>query len=241
FKLRYQLFTLHMRIERIFFAAIDSFSVLEWLVAVGIGGAAGEKQRAANGDFQQLRFLVARQASLQLLISLHRWQAIFRLEYAIERIMFQIFLQQLLAALKVDLRKFDCQWLCVGEAQAAQAEKQLAGLDAQSFSSCLISRAHLGREDFCARLLAARFDIFCEPGQAYQLLGDLVLADKSAFSLFAVEQTLVDQVRDGLASCHTADAVRLAQLSFSWNEIARLPFSGAYALAHDLFQLVIAG
>src|SRR6266516_3743069 len=43
FELRYQLFTLHMRIERVFVAAVDSFSVLEWLVAVGISGTAGEE------------------------------------------------------------------------------------------------------------------------------------------------------------------------------------------------------
>src|SRR5947199_370466 len=80
--------------------AIHGPGVLDWRVAFRIGNAAREKHRAANGNFQELRLLRTCKTRLQLLVSLHQRYPIFRLQRTVERIIFQVLLQQPLAILK---------------------------------------------------------------------------------------------------------------------------------------------
>ena len=59
-----QLLSLHMGIERVLVPAIDSFGILNGLVAICVSNTAREKHRAGNGDFQELRLFAACQARL---------------------------------------------------------------------------------------------------------------------------------------------------------------------------------
>src|SRR2546425_9031590 len=104
-----------------------------------------------------------------------------------------------------------------------QAEEQMARLDTQSFRRCVISGAHLSGEHLCTGPLSTRLDIFGEPGKVDQLLGDLMPAHKGPLALFPVKQPFIDQICNGLTSCHTTDPVFLAQFSFRRNEISWLP------------------
>ena len=99
---------------------------------------------------------------------------------------------------------------------------------------------HRCREDDGAGSLAARLDVFGEAGQLEQLLRDAVVGDERAATLFAVEETFIDQIGDGLARRHAADAVRLAQLALGRDKVAGLPLFRADFLAQDLLELVVA-
>src|SRR6266849_4857668 len=93
---------------------------------------------------------------------------------------------------------------------------------------------------FRAGSLPTRSDIFCEPGEMYQLLGNFTLAYKGPFPLLSIKQPLIYQLRDGLAGRHAADPILFAQLSLGWNKFTRLPFTRMNPFPYDLFQLIVA-
>jgi hypothetical protein len=69
-RLRYELFSLHIGVERVFAAAIDRFGIFDGLVTLCIGGAAREENGTACRDFQELFLFASGQTSLQFLFGL---------------------------------------------------------------------------------------------------------------------------------------------------------------------------
>src|SRR6185312_9603026 len=110
----------------------------------------------------------------------------------------------------MDLRELYGKRLIIRETQPLDAKDERSWIETQLFSSEIVYWAHFSREHFCARMLSSCSYIFGESCKMDQLLDNFTITDKCPPSLFTIEYAFVDQFRDGLASCHTADTIFFA-------------------------------